>query len=530
MQPENRTAAILMHALNELIAASTDGLTDDQTLEHVARLVDASAGSASKQGTERAFAILDALEQRNLTPEQRVLAHYYRANAWDGMPQDQTDESTWAWDLPQLQSQLLELRRATGHAGFESIDSLRKCQILTNLGNQLSHIGRSIEAIELFDRALAIIPNFAMALGNRGITLEAYARSQYDGGHAHLLMAAAHDSFAAAVAPEAQYEVPPQLDAASYFNQRRIDIAQHIDIPGIRTAVSLDGHSLGRSTAERRYRSWCLQHRLFLNPLNDLGSPSISAADVLTLPPLIAKPAVYPPAAFGFFNQLKQEYVSARYLCFEGATTDTTHFSDRGVKISNTLDYPSHSLTVEKLRAAFRVLYSLMDKIAFFINHYFQLGMQEQSVSIRTIWYESDKLKNRTLRPVFKTGRNWPLRGLFWLAKDIFHSEFKRVTEPDAELLTEIRNHLEHRYLQIFESWGPPPFFSTDAGAPEAFGMRIGRDEFAAKTLRLVRLCRVALIYLGLGIHSEERTRQSSRPDGLVMPTIVDSWEDRWKR
>jgi hypothetical protein len=77
---------------------------------------------------------------------------------------------------------------------------------------------------------------------------------------------------------------------------------------------------MGKSPEERRCRRWCLQNTLFINPLNDLGPLSIAAQDVLTLPSLIVSIATGPtvPEIIGFFNQMKQEFVSARYLYYEG--------------------------------------------------------------------------------------------------------------------------------------------------------------------------------------------------------------------
>ena len=55
--------------------------------------------------------------------------------------------------------------------GFEGLGLIERAQALNNLGNILNHIGRFVEAIEAWDRALALVPNMAMANGNRGIGL-----------------------------------------------------------------------------------------------------------------------------------------------------------------------------------------------------------------------------------------------------------------------------------------------------------------------------------------------------------------------
>jgi hypothetical protein len=77
-----------------------------------------------------------------------------------------------------------------------------------------------------------------------------------------------------------------------------------------------------------------------------------------------------PPSPVRFYNVMKQEYVSARFMLYEGSHSKDLHFSERGVLLYNTLDYPSHSLAVEQIKCAFRTAYSLFDKIAQFVNHY----------------------------------------------------------------------------------------------------------------------------------------------------------------
>ena len=72
-----------------------------------------------------------------------------------------------------------------------------------------------------------------------------------------------------------------------------------------------------------------------------------------------------PPVLTGFFNQLKQEFVSARWLYFEGIHSESAHFSDRKVLLYNTLDYPAFGLAVEKTKVAFRMAYRCSDDCLF---------------------------------------------------------------------------------------------------------------------------------------------------------------------
>lgn len=438
-------------------------------------------------------------------------------------------DDPWAWEQPEAQAQIFELRRAIRHEGFGQLHPVRQCQILTNLANQLNSMGRFIEAITLWDRVLKTNDHFAMAHGNRGIGLHSYANALYDAGHAGLMQVAAYDSLSAATASAAVYDSVGHEAARAHFEKLREVIARHVDINATRQAIDVDRHSLGETAEERDYRSWCLRERLFINPLNDLGPLPIAAQDVMTLPSLtVSGLSAGIPPVIGFFNQMKQEFVSGRYLYYEALQSEGLHFSDRDVLLYNTLDYPVYSLSVERMRAAFRIAYSLFDKIGFFLNAYLGIGRQLHDVSFRSLWYERQG-KKQVLLPQFTAHRNWPLRGLFWLSKDLFEDEFQRVTEPDAEDLAAIRNSLEHRYLQLQENLARA-IVSEGAAGDDRDGLvyALSRDEFAAKTLRLLQLVRAALIYLSLAVHREESAR--SVGGGLVVPMLLDRWDDEWKQ
>lgn len=514
--------------LEALIEKDIGDLPDGDALGHIAALVDAAFDSRSHAGTERAFGLLKTIEKRNLSGADAALVHYLRANAWENRRHERGDSEVWAWEQPEVQAQILDLRRAMRHSGFSQLPAVRQCQIITNLANQLSGIGRFIEAIALWDRVLRIDGQFAMAHGNRGIALSSYANAHYDPGHAGLMQVAAYDSLNAATLPEAFYDSAGLEPARARFEKDKEALAAHLDIEAIRQAIDVENHSMGESTAERAYRTWCLKERLFINPLNDLGNFPIAAQDVLTLPSLTVPVASSGmPPVIGFFNQMKQEFVSARYLYYEGLHAAGPHFSDRGVLLYNTLDYPAYSLAVEKMRAAFRIAYSLFDKIGFFLNAYLTIGRKPAQVSFRSIWYEP-KGKESALLARFTANENWPLRGLFWLSKDLFDEEFQHVTEPDAEALATTRNHLEHKYLQLGDGGIEPPPIHMGDHESDRLSYAISREDFAARTLRLLQLSRGALIYLSLAVQREETVRtQTSR--GQTAPMPLGRLEDDWK-
>lgn len=200
-----------------------------------------------------------------------------------------------------------------------------------------------------------------MALGNCGYGLAEYARALYDPGHQRVFLCRAHKLLSAALSDKAEYEGQGYDGAKAFFANIRDQIAARLDVEEVERGTDLDGHEVGTSEEERVYRLWCLNNTLFLNPLNDLGPHRISARDILHLPPFVT-PIGEPPALLGLFNQLKQEFVTARWLYYDGTRSGGVHFADRGVSLYNTLDYPNYSIAIEKVKAAYRLAYSLLTR------------------------------------------------------------------------------------------------------------------------------------------------------------------------
>lgn len=153
-----------------------------------------------------------------------------------------------------------------------------------------------------------------------------------------------------------------------------------------------------------------------------------------------------------------------------------------------------------------------------------QMGAPQ--VSFRSVWYEPKGKEPRPLLQRLEAHENWALRGLFWLSKDFYEDEFKVVTEPDAEALADIRNHLEHKYLQLHEMGDGP---QEDGVAQYGLRYSLGRREFEEKTLRLFRYARASLIYLSLAVHREEALRRDGKTETFVLPVPLTLWDDEWK-
>lgn len=502
-----------------------NGMSDFEALRYIGELVDEGGDTGNRGRADRALELSDELEARGVPPKLAAVLDYFRANAWEVRYLQRLGDraQVWDWEQPEVQQQVFLLRRAMNGPAFDDLHLIHRCQILTNLGNQLDKLGRFVEAQAMWTRTLAIDPNFWMARANRGNGLMYYVRDLYDSGHQFVLAAHAHRNLADAVDNIATFPDRGDTRLAAQFANSRDRIASGFDVARFWAEHEPDRWGLGDAPGEAAYRRWCLDNVLFLNPLNDVERTSIAARDILGLPSFRLRLSE-PPIVIGMANELKQGFASARWLLYDGTHTDAVHFSDREVLLLNTLDYPAYGLSVEKVKLAFRVAYSTLDKIAYFLNHYLALGIPEKRVSFRTIWREKD---NGPIRDVLVQSENWPWRGLFWLGKDLFDECMRETTEPDARALAELRNHLEHKYVKVHEM-GPPTAVTGDP-FHDTLAYAIGRTDLERRTLKLLQLARAALIYLFLGMHRRERARETDEGE-FVGPMPLHPLDDDWKR
>jgi tetratricopeptide (TPR) repeat protein len=518
-------------SLASLVGKKLDGLSASKAMQLIGTIIDMGGDEQSLAALDHAISLLDQfLARSKVSARNACRTHYFRANIWSAKRHSSPDWQAWLWKSEPIDSEVMELRRAVIHPGFAELHPIERAQIYTNLGNILNHAGRFIEAIEYWDRALFSFPKFAMASGNRGTSLAHYADAVYDPGHESVLMLAACHSLAEACAGDAVFDNPDNVVAREHFSKMMTAIWNHYNIPSVAENVDFNNHPMGRGKKERAYRQWCLGNRLFINPLNDVGPIPIAAHDVMTLPSITVgfDDGASPPAVIHYFNIIKQEFCASRYALYEGVTSTGVHFSDRRVLLYNTLDYPAFGVAVERMKMAFRGAYAVLDKIAFLLNAYLNLGHPERQVNFRNLWFV--KSKGKELHPALDGLANWPLRGLFWLSKDIFEDDFRNVTEPDAQALYELRNHMEHKFVSAHDSLLRAISPRTPE-SPKAGVFDISVDDLIAKTLRQLKLARAAIIYLSLGVHAKERRHAKEHgTDKLTLPMILDTWDDGWKR
>ena len=135
-----------------------DGMSDLEALAHIGELVDEGGDTGDAGCADRALDLADELEARGVPPKLAAVLDYFCANAWEVRYLQRLSDRAlvWDWEQPEVQQQVFLLRRAMNGPAFDGLHPMYRCQILTNLGNQLDKLGRFVEAQAMWTRALAI--------------------------------------------------------------------------------------------------------------------------------------------------------------------------------------------------------------------------------------------------------------------------------------------------------------------------------------------------------------------------------------
>lgn len=368
--------------------------------------------------------------------------------------------------------------------------------------------------MKFYRKVLEMNPEFGMAEGNMGRALQHYSVLVHDSGHVAYLHHFAYNYLKSAL-----NRSDVHVSAQRYFERCLNSYTDKIRETFLEKELNITEYSLGRKV-EKAYRRWCLQHHLFLNPLNDLPQElSCFATDSLQLPDIVTPiEQMEPPRYYGMFNQLKQEYIYARYLCYEAFNeSGKTHFADKETHLVNLYDYAQYSIRIEGLKTAFRQLYSIFDKVAFLVNDYWDIGIHERDINYRTIWLSNYGIgkKHYEYKNALLIDDNIALKSMFWICNE-FNKRFGDANTPYAKNIQVLRNALEHKFVKVHNC------ILYDAVPEKA---KIGSDSFYHITedkllnsaLDLLEIVRELLIDLTMAVHIEEMKRSDGKDKKKVI-------------
>ncbi|MBK0095845.1 hypothetical protein IBT49_07640 [Erwinia sp. S63] len=461
-----------------------------------------------------------------------------------------------------------------------------RSRIETNLAIQLSSQGRALCCLPHFDKAISLDEN-PVAINSKAINQIFLGDSLYDQYHsgyhyfkAYELTNQALDNIDKLYPEQRVYlEKDGQLSTFKDAFENKYDLDSFYQFKEYKQEYS--------SKKEKEYLEWCGENRLFLNDLNDVCNYPIVYQDVFSLPSFIqtinSSLTMHEELSYhGNYDELKNDYCYARYLIFtaKDIPNDTSHMFNSTYQHVDDMSYSINNLKVAHYKSAFRALYSLFDKIAYFINRFFDLNdiKHDRSITIESL-FRDITVKGGGWKPhkKLKESDNHFIHALFFILRDLRKvgdsEEVTKWLDPHAVAFVKIRNAMEHRSLKIVDDFGYElatannPYNDnellkmeeelslceskiTDLQSNKSMALGYNVDELNALNIRkdkldqqlkekkklsshsllipisqfekrlceLMRLARNSIMYLALAIHHEERKRNR---DGVYMTKEV---------
>lgn len=360
-------------------------------------------------------------------------------------------------------------------------------QILVNLGNFYNYFGRYADALEYYEEALRINPTQGMALVNKGQSLIQY-RNFMD--HDSPMLLDAYNCFKDALKSNDltyQGEIAAEMSIKIFEeNNNQLSLNKKNKIK-----LNIKPYY---SNLEELSNIFCYNNRLYLNLCNFCQKCENAIGDTIAIRRMTTsfKNEKIEDDLFlvlsSYLNQIKMDFISARLnlILYQYEELDLKFVNDN-VVIIDSLNYEMHNIRIQLVKDSFKSFYDILDKIAFFINEYLELGIKPWQIDFKKFWYVD--FEEKDLRKELDFNNNG-LKALFDIHEDILYGDEKK--------LNKIRNTLTHRVLKI-------KLFSVDEEKDA-----LTEEELFNRTIDLAKIVRNAIIYLMAMVDIEESKKDDS--------------------
>ena len=447
------------------------------------------------------------LKNENFIPSQGSI-HYNIANGYSALYTLEKKQDTSKGTDPDYEN----LKQAKKHfrLAVEKIQPSQNYllpQLWTNYANCLSHLGRDIEALELYDKALVISPEFPMAVGNKAESLIRFA--DISGDYQAAIHRTAYQMLKSIIEN-------PDLDR---FGGQGAHLAFQKDIEKIESRFSdpsklveplshppIDFASLDGFESE--YIQFCLDFHLFLNLHIHADACKAAIGDPIFIQLITALDDDHTFSQYASqINQIKEDFVVARLQLFLALHRSQT-FDEISELTTFVRDFDTSTFTIFTglLKGAFKSAFGIMDKVACFVNEYCEVGLDETSIQFSNpdprccVWRHGGSIRQHIHQK-----NNSSLFAIYDIFLDFIGGHYSTFHE--------IRNALTHRRLIIVHEKRP----FDDSGT-------IGFAEMVTSTIELMQLTRAVIIYLINFVSLEtRRTKAETFVDKPIGDLFADS-------
>jgi len=275
-------------------------------------------------------------------------------------------------------------------------------------------------------------------------------------------------------------------------NKISIDLEQYLKAFLPKKKLLLDQTFNINTSSDEEFKSFCdnfcEENQLFLNLLSDSKEFSCKRKDLINIKfytSIDDKTRAY--EILTRWNSLIDNFKTARFFLV------LDQFKHRDFDFLNKLRYDSdYSLNYltnsEILKNSFLVAMNIFDKIAFFLNEYENLGIEDSKVA----FWGSNSIFTVKKSLIIENDWQIDLMALAGIKRELDTGDFKR--------LLEVRHYLVHRYFVLHD----PIFKKDDDQFKNNHQYHIDIDEFFNMVIFALRIVRNALFSLSFFVASKE--------------------------
>jgi tetratricopeptide (TPR) repeat protein len=380
------------------------------------------------------------------------------------------------------------------------LEKIFLADVLANYANLLTDLGRYVEAIDYYYDCLKLYPEHAVAMGNCASVLQRLIN-----------LSTAHNA-------KILYEVWRLFQEANRRKLQLKELAGHHVISQYQNALIAFEEYLslnigGSKSLQKRILGWEKAHSwqpsLFLQKLrNDrllltvnprpTNCPSEYKDDVFwgsICVSLEDKDDKWFQSLAYTFNNIKEDFATARYLYYQSLSEETELVEkSRVTHYLQTYDFADFGLRTGLLKTSLRIAIDCLDKCACFLNLYLNLNHDQNKVIWNNVWYSNLSYKKGVHPEIEKRlNSNSALAALHDIKKDMYGN-------LSIYPYKDLRNYATHQLLVLY--W---------ERANEDTITRYNLENFKETTFFLLRMVKAVIIYLVDVVMIEEKYRDLQR-------------------
>lgn len=379
--------------------------------------------------------------------------------------------------------------------------------VMANYANLLRDLGRYVEAIDYYYDCLIIAPNHALAMGNCGSLMQNLLNfsSQHNTKILYevwRLMKEANQRPSELARLGGKHIISVYKNALEEFEKYLISLN-----PG--GAKSLEEYMIQWEKAHSWRPSPFLKkvkdERLLLTVNPRASNCPSEYKDDIVFQEIVIKLDAQGEELFeslsSIWNNIKEEFATARYLYYQGQSQDRELLEISKMTLYvRSFDWDDWGLRSGLLKASLRLTLDLFDKCAGFLNLYLELGHPEEEVSFSNVWYNKRTYKKGLLKELKKRlDTNSYLAALYDIKKDLAKQQS---SSQYPYPFKDWRNTITHLRFTLF-------LYSV----LEYDKISCGQEEFTEAILFLLRIAKATIIYLVGVVMIEENQRDAKRKE-----------------